>query len=285
MGSFPQPTSQWFDWNTDGSIGYYTTNTSDRNNLTAMSGAQMDALCDWGPSSVSIGQVDTSNRWRSIIVVFPQPRDIRYISANHACFYAASNTWVKISTDTTNGVNGTWTKMMDATTFYNVGWHVLYQPIGVTWNNVKAIEMGGENASSYTNGTIYNFSLWGEYTDDTGLVFWDGTNDVIMPNDNFDFGDILPSTSTVREFRVKNAFTLTANTVNVGTSSGVDVGSIRSGLEFSTDGTNYSTSVSIASIAPGAISSKLYVRRTAPAGIVQNAFGTTVIRAIPASWT
>lgn len=162
-----------------------------------------------------------------------------------------TNSWIKTSTDTVTGLDGTWT-LADQPQEWNDCIEAKLRTLkAVTWTGIKAIEFG--NMNSYIDLYIYNFNIWSNFTNTTGLIFWDGTNDQIMNGDNFDIGDTLPSSVVVREFRVKNAHTQTANTITVSAPTGyANTGSLRVGLEFSTDGTNYSSSVVIAPLDIGA---------------------------------
>jgi hypothetical protein len=94
------------------------------------------------------------------------------------------------------------------------------------------------------------------------VQFWHPTSNVALGPADVDWGDLPRGTSLVRSFRVKNlSSTQTATSVLLSMDVPTDkTPSLSSSLDLSQDNSSFSSTVSVASIAPGALSSVLYAR-------------------------
>lgn len=187
------------------------------------------------------------------------------------------------STDTTDGTDGTWSAsqpsnqdtVLSAASFRNI--------TAVNWVGVKGVRLfTAYNSNSSGTVNVVEFGLYGTWTPAT-LAGWHPTLDQQIGGADLDFGDIALGTVHTKTFRIKNGRGLQANTVTV--SSTIGETQTRSGLLFSDDNTNWATSIVVTSIAAGAISPVLYVKRTVGAGETPSLNGTAEISFIAGSWT
>jgi hypothetical protein len=103
---------------------------------------------------------------------------------------------------------------------------------------------------------LYGAKAAGQTPDDLIFIDHDTTPGVEFTAPE-DFGDRPLGTTVTRQFRVKNASaTKTASTISVACND--------DDFAISTDGTTWVVTINIASLAPGAESSTMYVRNTTP---------------------
>ena len=256
--------------------------TGNYGNVVQQSSAALRGINQWAAS----GTVPSGSYYFGFM--FPEPRNITAFSLYWADDNYADRGLVhmQVSTNATNFTNGTWDQK------YNHD-ELLYwrEPYGgsanipklrvpwvVAWPNIVGIRML-TNTNGYQGLSEIHF--WGNYAH-SGLAFWDATSDTIMNAKNFDFGEIGQGTTHTRTFRIKNNRNLTANNVNIAAPSG-GVGSVVAGLEFS-DGGAFAPSITIPSIATGATSPVITVRRTVGAvEAITNGCGR--VTAVAQSWT
>ena len=245
----------------------------------------------WTDASASLSEVDKVNtanylsmsfcqnsNYNQFALAFPEARTIAgiYIHAalDNGGYNLANLTW-EYSTNTTDGTDGTWS------------------PFTVTFGSFAQHDNNSENSRPYYRSDIATVSLSAVtgirmranntgFSGDTAthrlfvlhiygtrpavgvdrLAFWHPSADQAIGVADLDFGDIAQGTSVTRQLRIKNlSGTLTANNITLQVS---DLLSEYSGgsLEVSIDNTIYQSSVNIGNLAPGTISSTLYVRRT-----------------------
>lgn len=231
--------------------------------------------------------------------VFPERRDVvaYFFGIMGFSGYADFSTvnGIQTSTNTTNGVNGTWSLL---STSVAASYSVVpdYRtPTTISALNIKAIRF---NKATLSQGALQNLydtdiyacHLYGNNTNPSDKVeFWKPSTDAILAPADLDFGEIRRETVTTKTFRIKNvSSTLTANSVTItastnATTSGAST--VVGEYQFSLDGgTTYASSRTIASIAPGAISAVVTVKRTTTATSLLSA-QTVRINAIATSWT
>lgn len=217
----------------------------------------------------SEGTYTAAGRRIYIGLLFPEKRDITgyFTSLGGSNVGGFELQW---SSDTTNCLDGTWT-----TDQPNFAWSGTTRPYyrlnisSVTWPAVRGVRFGhgrGVYSGSSYQSRIMTLHMYGSITAGQNLDrlrFWHGTNDAEILPHHFDFGNMSQGASKTIDFRVKNnSSTLTASGVAV-TRSSASFPELTTGLEFSTDsGTTWVTSPNIGSLAPGAISSVINVRRT-----------------------
>lgn len=256
--------------------------TGSYNNVTLQSSAALRGVNQWNaagivlPGSYYFG------------FMFPEPRNITALSLNWSDddYSDRGPMYLQTSTDAINLTSGTWTQAYNRTELNywreprNAAANIskMRVPWTVSWPNIVAIRM--LTGTSGFDG-LSEIHFWGNYTR-SGLAFWDTTSDTVMNAMNFDFGEIGQGTVHTRTFRIKNNRNLIANNVNIAAPSG-GVGGVAAGLEFS-DGGAYTTSFTIPTIASGAISPVITVRRTVgPVETIVNGCGR--ITAVAQSWT
>lgn len=221
----------------------------------------------------------SGNDFVQFVVAFPEARTISGIFL-HGGWSATNITtqspaW-EYSTDTTDGTDGTWAAT--TVTFTNYGQHdqgsdnpkPYYRSDIATLalSNVKGLRMRWNGAANWSsNARIFVLHIYGSRPN-TGvdrLDFWHPTTDQEIGAAALDFGDMTQGTSATRQFRLKNlSGTLTANTITVQVSDLLPEYS-GTGVQLSTDNVTFQSSVSIGNLAPGVISSVLYVKRTVAA--------------------
>ncbi|HEY5276114.1 MAG TPA: hypothetical protein VIK38_06195 [Coriobacteriia bacterium] len=231
---------------------------------------------------------------RCVWLFFPESREVTafYYGGDSATtrWGLSSNGLVAIygSTDTTNGVDGTWETGSYTAAAGSTGpgvdkWRANLTPVSFTGPK-KAIRFiasstGGYGADSHN---LVLFHLYGEKAagqtpDDIIYIDHDTTPGVEYTAPE-DFGDRPLATTVTRQFRVKNtSATLTANTINIQCNDADFV--------ISTDNTTWVVTINIGSLGPGAESSTMYVRNTTPA--VGTALGPRFARIVTTvgSWT
>lgn len=165
---------------------------------------------------------------------------------------------VLTSTDTTNGEDGTWTSQGNATHYEST--KLYYREVAtVSFTSIRGIRF--QIAAGQYQQDVANIHLYGapSSTPTSGLAIWDPSSNVRLGGAGLDFGtSTRGTTSSAKTFRVKNlSATQTANTVTLSIS-----GDASSTYTLSTDNVTYSSSVSIGSLAAGAISSVVYMKKT-----------------------
>lgn len=256
-GFYPDAPGNRFAYHQDGTQVYLKDSNNTMNQLTT---TQLSVLNDEDSDDVVMLTSWTS---RTLIVIFPEPRDFTGYYINH---YNLSAFTVSVSTDTTNGLDGTWTVLTSSGAGDNGGSAIPgYRNKFVTLAGgvVKAVSFS-INASSLNAG-MRTLQLYGSIpltSNPDRLIFWEPVNDNATSGAYFDWGDIGQGITKTKQFRIKNnSSTKTATSVTLA-STAVTFGMT---VQFSSDGTNYSTSINIGDIAPGATSGVLYVKRAVPA--------------------
>jgi hypothetical protein len=216
-----------------------------------------------------------------IAIVFPQPITITGHNLMAAIVYAPV-AQIFYSTDTIDGTDGTWTP--DAanysTTLTPSEWRNV---TNVNIPNVKGIRLCAYSTSG--NGhttTLLDAQIYGQWSPMT-LAAWHPTLDQQIDGHELDFGDVMLGSMYTKQFRIKNGRSLVANNVVVSCTSGR--AEFISGLTFSLDGTTFTPTVTIPTIAAGGISGTIHVRRTVSAGQTPNIIAMAPIDFVATTWT
>ena len=272
------PVDQEIAWSLDGSQFYFGSVGS---TMTQQNQTTMTNLNSWsaGYTFTVATSYDGCLLW-----VFPEARDITAFRIGKTGNTSGASSVVQTSSNTTNGEDGTWTTRYintDINGWLNLTTVQLRTPLVVSWSAVKAIRMYDYYQTSTGPRTWGYAHFWGNFSR-PGLAFWDVSADNIMNGQNLDFGDVTQGSVYTRQFRIKNNSAQTANNVLVSAQAGAR-GQILNGLEFD-GGSGYGADYTIPTIAPGAISPVITVRRTvsptAPLDI-----GAGRVMAVPQSWT
>lgn len=221
---------------------------------------------------------NAQSEYCQVSFAFPEPRTINGIYAhfgtNDGGQGVVNFTW-EYSTDTSDGTDGTWTTF--TATFNNFGQH---DQIGdsskpyyrsdiaaVSLANVKGLRVRF-NCTYPWNQTFRMFvvHIYGSrpLSGVDRLSFWNPSSDQALTAAYLDFGDIAQGSTQTRQFRIKNiSGSLTANNITIAVSD-ILPEYTGTGIQLSTDNVTYQSSIGIGNLAPGAISSTLYVRRAVP---------------------
>lgn len=219
-------------------------------------------------------------------IIFPELRDIdAYFLADN--FDGFDQGQIQTSVNTTNGMDGTWTTLASALTY----------PTSVTtWRTAIRAEtaLGVKGVRFWTpgsgNGIFSNLRalhLYGEVSPGSPdrLAFWSATADQKMSPATPDWGDVPRSSSDDFQVRVKNlSGTKTAGNVRVSFDTITDTTpSVPSQHMASLDGVTFFAQVNIGSLAPGAISAPVTIRRVTPSNAI---LGLWALRmsAVPDTW-
>jgi hypothetical protein len=217
-------------------------------------------------------------------VLFPEPRDIIGYYARAGSVGSGSAGAVQVSTDTTNSVDGTWSQV--AANWGTQGASNTFMRTNiVSISPTSVVGIRFLRTSSTGNFDLANLHLYGNKSSAGDyLEFWHPTLD--QRYGTVDAGDVPRNSTATFQFRLKNrSASLTAGTITIAddvpTNQTPDVDTQ---WVLSTDNSTFTESVSVTSLAPGAISSTLYVKRiTSQTSIL----GLRALRlnASAASWT
>jgi hypothetical protein len=273
-------------WHRDGSVGFYHTGGA----VTTMTGAQMTELNNETDTFIGAFHYDSYGGGQYVGMIFPELRDIAgWFVYSPSQYY--DTTAIQTSPDTTTGLDGTWT------THSNPGsaqYAVATQPGYRT--NIQTLTLTGKKSFRIITGRsggggtvdLYTMHVFGKpSTGQTRYLILTDTGGTEVGGAYFDYGDDPRGGSTEdKTFKVKNGHgSLTANSVTVNFNVLTDKSpSFATQYTFSTDGTTFSSSLSLGNLAPGASSGTLTVRRTTPSN-AQLGLETGFILAAASSWS
>lgn len=213
-----------------------------------------------------------------IVLFFPELRDIvgMFLACESRPFKVAVYS-IEWSANATNYSSGTWTTIVSYPQGTAPPWYD--QAVSTYRNNWFTLSLTGVKALRFIYGSdffsvstdngwlnalhIYGNIASGQNPDRARI--WHPTLNQEVGGAYFDWGDVARSTSASLPFRVKNnSATKTATSVTVAAEILTDATPTMSTMfEFSDDaGVSWSSSVNIGDLAPSAVSSVLYVRRT-----------------------
>lgn len=234
--------------------------------LTTFTAADKTAVNDEdGADSVSYANSGNGALTAFLNVVFPERYNlVGYLICNNA----GTTNGIDISTDTTDGLNGTWTA--SGATHTRIGppsqdlMRTSIQTVAI--NDIKGIRF--KHAGSAPQ-VLYAMALYGAPTAAAltaapdRLRLWHPTSDAEVGGAHFDFGDLKLGQTAAKTFRIRNnSATLTASAISVVLEVLSELSpATLSEYSFSLDGTTWTTSISPPNLAPGATSGVLHVRR------------------------
>lgn len=251
----------------DGSVGFLVPHPGNSGTPTSLTSAELADL----NKEAEDGYTNTSWNTMGLGVIFPELRDIDGAAILHA---SGTNDWsvvdIATSTDTTNGVDGTWTVRGTGNTWKadpaNPGWRDEID--SVTWTGVKAVRYRCSSGGSATRKA--NIHLYGSPASGTApdrLQFWlpSTDSDAQVGGAYFDWGDVSRGTSDTRSFRVHNpSASLTAFSVTVSIEALTDTSPSNVGQhELSTDsGSSWASTASLGDMSAGTTSDDIILRRS-----------------------
>lgn len=249
----------------DGSQWYFIDAS---NNITQLTNAQAIALNNESDDSITFSITGPS----AIVVWFPEKRDLDGFFVSAYQEVADSGIKVDVSTDTTNGVDGTWTNIQG---YYNANYITVpaYRQLikSSTALAIRAVRIT-EAGTGGGNKIFRTIHLYGEISpgeNPNRLSLWHPTLDQRITPAYFDYGDTPRSSSADLQFRVKNrSASLTAHSIRVAmeilTDAPAPAPAVVGQHTLSTDGATFVAQVNVGDVAPGAISGVVTLRRNTP---------------------
>ena len=262
-GTYPDVPGHRFMYDQDGSLLQATSvNTT---SVTPYTPVDATLINDEDSEGLQYGSA--TGHYREFVVSFPEPRDISgsFIQLNNSGGSGATSGWYSL--DTTDGTDGSWTPF----TLEHISGSLLpamrtsIQNLALT--GVRGIRLR-VNKTSTGSAFVAVWHLYGSISvlsNPERLEFWQPTADSMLDKAGLDFGDMPIGSVKTKTFRIKNlSTTKTANStvVSANNLAGGDNTAMVTGMEFSLDGGSWSPSVTLPSLAPGAISAVVSARRT-----------------------
>lgn len=265
-GNYMDAPGKRLAYDRDGTIGVVATSAGLATQLTSTQLVQMNSETETGMT------VASGTSFQKLALVFPVPVDLKAI---FLAPLATSYTFlIETSLDTTTGLDGTWTAQGNALVSGNVRPNYrIASNLTVPGVSNAALAIRGIRLTS-TTSTINQLKAFHVYADTSAsattdrLSFWMPTTDAKVPANYFDWGNVPRSTTADIQFRLKNlSGTLNANNINAYVESLTPGSPTISGMHLlSADGgSTFAPSITLATIAPGAISPLLVLRRVVPA--------------------
>lgn len=251
-GNYPDVPAPRFAWDEDGcSVVTYDSTTGPIIAEYPAGDAVLVSLNDEGQGAVVDNRI-------YLVVVFPELRDISayYLLGTKAV------TKIESSTDTTNGLDGTWVTEVTGGESASGTTNMRDDIKTLSATGIKALRFHGASGMDWQVIHLYGEIATGESPD--RLQFWHPTLDEEIDGAYFDWDDVARGESTDRDVRIKNnSSTLTAESVSVGVEALTDsTPSFAGSHTFSTDGgSTFGATASLGNLAPGGISSVFTVRR------------------------
>lgn len=250
-GNYPDPPSWRMRYDADGSAVLWLADGS--SSPAAISNANARIMNDESAGEVSYG---TNGR---VVIIFPELRDIDAYFADigsYAYSYRYPQT-LETSVDTTNGYDGTWVSQGNWQSQATVpGWRK--NIVGLTVLGVRAVRFRQTAGGAITSTTWAALHLYGEPTNPAGdrLEFWHPTLDEKLGPAALEYGDRQRSSTTLKEFRVKNiSDDQRALSVRVAMDTLTDANpSIIGQHGLSLDAATYLSQVNVGDLDPGEIS-------------------------------
>lgn len=285
MGTFPAlPAGYMYDLSRDGTIIRWV-NRSSLTLISTWNATQIASLCSMS-SAVTSSQTIRGSQI-ALVIMFPTTRSITGI-VQHIVNSNTNNgiTTIPIygSTDTTDGIDGSWgSPLVTLGAAHSAS--TLRTPVEIV-GDYKALMF----LNSYVHGTYdtvvtaYTLQAFGTTIPD-GLALWDPTNDLPLGTSGLDHEDIyVGSPASIKTFRVKNlSSTMTASSINVSINNSSDYGSLYPETTFDIGG-GYQSTVNIASLAPGAISPVISMKRAIPTALAAGTIEMAKLQAVATSW-
>ena len=236
---------------------------------------------------------DGANNQPRVAFLFPAPIALSHYFVSNGATGVSPFDWtgfddaVRVSTDTTNGQDGTWTSWDAApssSTSVTPNYRTEIQAADST-PTVKAVRFALPFIGTTHDASLAVIHLYGIPGDK--LPIWHPTLDQRVGPAHFDYGDIAGGGNYSKTFRVKNTHaTQTAHAVVVTREALTDKTPSMVGAThlFSIDAGAYATSCAVGDLAPGAISDVITVQRDIPVG-AQGGLGAGRYVAQAGSWS
>ena len=250
--------------------------------LIAMPQGDMDQINDEETTApTQSGQSNDASSW--IVMLFLQDMEIDggYYNVNPT--HTGNAQWMASSTNTTNGIDGTWSDL-GVTTPKDTTQADDYRDsiTSMAESNVVAVTsfQGSDERFRWRQLHIYGAHTPGQTPDK--LIFLDPDNSDNEYTKPLDFGDVPRGQTQKDTFKLKNnSSTFTANTISI---INEDLfGGASSWYTYSDDDVSYSSSLNISSLGPGG-TQLTYIKQVVPDAQVVGVYVSRT-RATVASWT
>lgn len=285
-GNYPDAPSWRMAYDRDGTQVF---KINSANVITQLTSSDIIAMNDESNSSYPGAGYNSGSS--SLVWIFPELRDLDgYASIALNGSYSPSSMTIAVSVDTTNGLDGTWTTI-STTIPTRAEVKPLYRTgiVSSTALGIRALKMtaGAVGANEWTVAAVHLYGEPAPGENPNRLALWHPTLDQRVTPAYFDWGNVPRSSSADRLFRVKNlSSTLTATSVRVAMETFTDTTpSVPAQHTLSTDGATFLAQVNIGSLAPGAISSPLTMRRITPSNAVLSLWSFRVFAESTTGWT
>ncbi len=285
-GNYPDVPSNRIAFDRDGTQAYMLLLDGTIYQLT---NAQLVVLNNESNDSLGGFPVTPATSGSKLVFFFPELRDINaYFWNAEDVFFGVANVVFEVSTNTTNGLDGTWTAIggpsnhfTETVPYYRTDIHTA-GALGI-----KACRFRGVSGN-YQWG-IRGVHLFGNVSpgqNPNRLAIWHPTSDLHVTGAYFDWGNAPRGSSADRTFRVKNvSSTLTAVSPQVILEALTDTTpSVPGQTLLSTDGTTFGAGITLSSLAPGGLSPVCTVRRVTPSNAVLSVWAWRMV-AQATSWT
>lgn len=285
-GNYPDVPGLRMPYDRDGTTALYLNETAG-SVISELTTTQLDQLND---ETVADGFTFSfgGNVARSLVFFFPEARDlVGYCSLANDLEFALLP--VHTSANSTNGLDGTWT------THANWQWSindkqllresiVLLSAVGI-----KAVKFNLSVGTTARTDLLMCHHMYGSISSGESpdrLRIWHPTLDQEVGGAYFDWGNVPRGSSADRTFRVKNnSAALTANNIVLSMETPSDTSpSVGGQHTFSPDGSTFTATLNIGSLAPGAISSAVTLRRVTPSDATLSLWWTRIVAAAT-TWT
>lgn len=282
-GNYPDAPSNRMLMDRDGTQMY---GIDASNVITQLTSAQVRLVNDETDDGYKIhGQ----NQAGKLVIFFPERRDVAGYYFNNSGFAAAgSMTACEVSTNTTNGLDGTWTAV--SAVLYNepVRPNFRSKIQTITALGIRAIRFstGSGAPSDGVKATVHVYGNPSSGQNPNRLAIWHPTSDAHISGAYYDWGDTPRSSSADRTCRVKNmSATLTAEAITLAFDALTDTTpSVPAQFLVSEDGTTFTATADLGDLPPGGISPILTVRRNTPTNAALSVWEPRVI-AQASSWS
>lgn len=258
-GYFPDPPGHRIPYDRDGTIVHWSGNNTDWSLLGE--GTVLDIADDSPYSAWRIN--DGVNRYISLF--FPRPMDLSGLLVTHSKTDGQQKVWT--SSDTTDGINGTWVSRANWSNTGQSDRHIREQIQSRTETDVRGLKLRvGTSGSGTSDGFLRNVHVYGVPTagaNQDRLQIVNVADEDRVPPAHFDYGDVARETTSIRQFRVKNLSpNYTAHDVIVAFGALNDTTpSVDGQHDISEDQTNYFAQVNIGDLAPGGVSAIMDLRQ------------------------
>lgn len=229
----------------------------------------------------TLGQAGTQR----VAVIFPELRDLTgYFFAVGGDDGAYVVAW---SADTTTGLDGSWTTLSSdaAITAGAVSPGYRNAIISASVSGAKALRVSVTVSDTESDG-VRAFHVFGQPTSAGDyLELWDPSLSQRVGAAHFDWGDVPRSSTADVTFRVKNTSgTLTADDIVISTEATSDTTPSVPAQHTISQGGSYAATQDIGSLAPGAVSGTITLRRTTPSDATLGLWALRV-KAEAGSWS